>query len=322
MKELLKNCHEHSLTKGNIIKIFYHGLDETTQEALNTTAGGIFLYKTPNQAYQLLEDKVLLKLDWAKNQKPKTLIQKNIAFADEGISNSDTDKIMARIDAIAIKIDAQCKEMKSRIDLRSGRTDYNRDYHKPNSDDKPSFQKQLDDFIKSQQETNLVVKETFMDLKTKLETSTKNQQASIQNLEAKFDRLADKKSTRPSADKKRACEFHFVILKMKKDSKVPLILRRRFLHTANAVIHVKQKQLNLAVGSKRMVFSIDSTMKHSYSNNDTCFSIDVIDEILEEDFNALLEEGSKILYFIEGIPLEDEIFAKFDDWHFLVLERI
>ncbi|GJS31621.1 hypothetical protein Tco_0492241 [Tanacetum coccineum] len=36
-----------------------------------------------------------------------------IAFADEGSSNSDTDKIMARMDAIAIKIDAQYKEMKS-----------------------------------------------------------------------------------------------------------------------------------------------------------------------------------------------------------------
>ncbi|GJQ90230.1 hypothetical protein Tco_0001369 [Tanacetum coccineum] len=37
-----------------------------------------------------------------------------------------------------------------------------------------------------------------MDLKTKLETTTKNHRASIQNLEAKFDRLADKQSGRPS----------------------------------------------------------------------------------------------------------------------------
>ncbi|GJS88014.1 reverse transcriptase domain-containing protein [Tanacetum coccineum] len=34
-------------------------------------------------------------------------------------------------------------------------------------------------------------------------------------------------------------------------------------------------------------------MKHSYSNDDTCFSIDVIDEILEEDFDALLNEGTE-----------------------------
>ncbi|GJZ40101.1 hypothetical protein Tco_0586664 [Tanacetum coccineum] len=37
-----------------------------------------------------------------------------------------------------------------------------------------------------------------MDLKTQLETVAKNHQASIQNLETKFDRLADKQSSRPS----------------------------------------------------------------------------------------------------------------------------
>ncbi|GJT10691.1 hypothetical protein Tco_0857733 [Tanacetum coccineum] len=55
-------------------------------------------------------------------------------------------------------------------------------------------------------------------------------------------------------------------------------------------------------------------MKHSYSNDDTCFSIDVIDEILEEDFDALLNEGSKILHSIKGTFLEKEIFAEFDEF--------
>ncbi|GKD33152.1 hypothetical protein Tco_1248661 [Tanacetum coccineum] len=113
MKEMLRNFHGHNLTKGNIIKIFYHGLNEITQEALNSAAGGIFLYKTPNQAYQLLKDKVLLKLDWAKNQKTKSSLKKTIAFADEGSSNSDTDKIMARMDAMTMKMDDQYKEMQS-----------------------------------------------------------------------------------------------------------------------------------------------------------------------------------------------------------------
>ncbi|GKA09913.1 reverse transcriptase domain-containing protein [Tanacetum coccineum] len=78
---------------------------------------------------------------------------------------------------------------------------------------------------------------------------------------------------------------------MEEDSKVPLILGRPFFHTADVVIHVKQKQLNLGVGTERMTFSIDSAMKHSYSNNDTCFSNAVIYETLEEDFNALLDVG-------------------------------
>nr|GEY71962.1 reverse transcriptase domain-containing protein [Tanacetum cinerariifolium] len=79
------------------------------------------------------------------------------------------------------------------------------------------------------------------------------------------------------------------------------------------VIRVKQKQLNLGVGTERMIFNIDFVMKPSYSNDNTCFSINVIDEIVEEDFDALLDEGSKILHSIEGTLLEEEIFDKFDD---------
>ncbi|GJU52236.1 reverse transcriptase domain-containing protein [Tanacetum coccineum] len=161
MKELLINSHGHGLTKGNIIKIFYYGLNEIAQKALNAATRGIFLYKTPNQAYQLLEDKVLLKFNSPKNQKPKAFVRKTVAFADESSSNSDTDKIMARMDVITMKMDAEYKEMKSRTECNH-------------------------------------YGETFMDLKTKLETTTKNHQASIQNLEEKFDRLADKESARPS----------------------------------------------------------------------------------------------------------------------------
>ncbi|GJY61344.1 hypothetical protein Tco_0462001 [Tanacetum coccineum] len=243
IKEMLRNCHGHNLSKGNIIKIFYHGLCEITQEVLNAAADGIFLYKTPNQAYQLLEDKVLIKLDWAKNQKTKSSLKKTIAFADEGSSNSDTDKIMARMDAMTLIMDAQYKELQSNAkktkpnldeddipmsreeeakfmqtfrktrfynDYRdrdsnrdnwrsSERNDYNRDNYRSNTDDKPyDLQKQFNDFMKSQQSTNAFVKETFMDLKTQLETVAKNHQALIQNLETKFDRLADKQYGRPS----------------------------------------------------------------------------------------------------------------------------
>ncbi|GKC30484.1 hypothetical protein Tco_1037778 [Tanacetum coccineum] len=69
------------------------------------------------------------------------------------------------------------------------------------------------------------------------------------------------------------------------------------------------KQLNLGVETERMIFNIDFSIKHSYLNDDTYFSID---EILEEDFDALLDEGSKILHSIEGTILEEEIFSKLD----------
>ncbi|GJV31167.1 hypothetical protein Tco_1391567 [Tanacetum coccineum] len=114
---------------------------------------------------------------------------------------------------------------------------------------------------------------------------------------------------------------YFVILEMEEDSKAPLILEIPFLHTANAVIRVKQKQLNLGVGTERMTFHMESAMKHSYLNDDTCFSIDLIDEILEKDFDALLDEGSKILYSIEGTILEEKLFAEFDEFIAMTVEE-
>nr|GEU54450.1 hypothetical protein [Tanacetum cinerariifolium] len=63
-----------------------------------------------------------------------------------------------------------------------------------------------------------------------------------------------------------------------------------------------------------MIFHIDYAMKHSYSNDDTCFSIDVIDEILKEDFDALLNEGSEILHSIKGTILAEKLFAEFDEF--------
>nr|GEX03662.1 reverse transcriptase domain-containing protein [Tanacetum cinerariifolium] len=113
----------------------------------------------------------------------------------------------------------------------------------------------------------------------------------------------------------------FIILVMEEDSKVPLILGRPFLHTTDAVIRVKQKQLNLGVVTELMTFSIDSAMKHSYLNDDTCFNIDVINEILEEYFVALLDEGSKILYSIEGTLLEEKLFAEYDEFMAINIEE-
>ncbi|GJU46051.1 reverse transcriptase domain-containing protein [Tanacetum coccineum] len=49
--------------------------------------------------------------------------------------------------------------------------------------------------------------------------------------------------------------------------------------------------------------------------------IDVIDEILEEDFDALLSEGSEILHSIEGTIIEEKIFAEFDKFMAMNIEE-
>ncbi|GJY36697.1 reverse transcriptase domain-containing protein [Tanacetum coccineum] len=177
-------------------------------QVLNVATGGIFLYKTPNQAYQLLEDKVLLKLDWAKNQKTKSSLKKTVAFADEGSIITDTEKIMARMDAMTIKIDAQYKELQSRAKKPTPDLD---------DDDIPCpVKKRLNSCKLSVRlvftmitatETQIAIIGVQADGMITIETTTdptpmthitKNHQASIQNLETKFDRLADKQSGLPS----------------------------------------------------------------------------------------------------------------------------
>nr|GEV81985.1 hypothetical protein [Tanacetum cinerariifolium] len=56
---------------------------------------------------------------------------------------------------------------------------------------------------------------------------------------------------------------------MEEDSKVSLILGRPFLQTADAVIRVKQKQLNLGVGSERMIFNIAIHPRSEFSQPNT-----------------------------------------------------
>nr|XP_043625596.1 uncharacterized protein LOC122597020 [Erigeron canadensis] len=81
---------------------------------------------------------------------------------------------------------------------------------------------------------------------------------------------------------------------MNEDSKVPLILGRPFLHTTDAIIRVKDKELTLGVGDQRMAFTIDKAMKHPYSTDDTCFSIDIIDEDVDEYLQELLDIADNI----------------------------
>ncbi|GJT66236.1 hypothetical protein Tco_1017716 [Tanacetum coccineum] len=86
MMKCLRNCHGHeSVQEATLIKIrSILTKCKITQEVLNAAAGGIFLYKTPNQAYQLLEDKGTMtqKMELRYKRKPKPM-QKTKPDLDE-----------------------------------------------------------------------------------------------------------------------------------------------------------------------------------------------------------------------------------------------
>ncbi|GKA59939.1 hypothetical protein Tco_0759252, partial [Tanacetum coccineum] len=241
VREFLGTCSEIAMVtispKAIYFKIFYHGLNETTHEALNAAVGGIFLYKTPNQAYQLLEEKVLIKLDWAKNKKPKPSLKKTVAFIDEGTSNFDTNKIMARTDVITMKIDDQYKEIQTRT--KCNHCGGNNSTTDCNDDDTPMSREEEAKFMQTFQGNNSTTDCNDDDTPMSREEEAKF----MQTFQAKFDWLADKQSARPSRS-------------------LP-----------------SNTQPNPKVG--KFAFPMDFIILKI---------IDVIDEILEEYFDALLDE--------------------------------
>ncbi|GJW22084.1 reverse transcriptase domain-containing protein [Tanacetum coccineum] len=128
LKSMLRKCHGHGLTKGAIIQIFYHGLDKPTQGILDVTAGGIFLYKTPNQAFQFLEDKVLFNLDWSTKSRNKHH-QKSVAFADGSDSNTDNSRFMEKLKAMdsqIISLNEELEDIRNKYnELREGNASKN-----------------------------------------------------------------------------------------------------------------------------------------------------------------------------------------------------
>ncbi|GJX67116.1 hypothetical protein Tco_0302843 [Tanacetum coccineum] len=205
IKEMLRNCHGHNLSKGNIIKIFYYGLNEITQEVLNAAAGGNSNSDTDKimarmDAMTIKMDAMTIKMDALYKELQSRAKQPTPDLDDDDIpiSHEEEAKFMQTFRKTCFYNDYRDRDSNRDNWHSSGRNDYNRDNYRSYTDDKSyHLQRQFNDFMKCHQSTNAFVKETFMDLKTQLETVAKNHQASIQNLETKFDRLADKQSGRP-----------------------------------------------------------------------------------------------------------------------------
>nr|GEV27512.1 reverse transcriptase domain-containing protein [Tanacetum cinerariifolium] len=211
--------------------------------------------------------------------------------------------------------DSNCDNWRS-----SGHNYYNRDNYRSNTDDKSyDLQRQFNDFMKSQQSTNAFVKDTFMDLKTRLAIVAKNHQASIQNLETKFDRLADKQSGQPS----RSLPSNTKPNPRGNNSKAYQPPQSRNEHV-NVVFTRSGKSYYPPVNPNDQQNNSETSINFERNDEDDEHKPQPktkppkpaketpIDEILEEDFDALLDKGSKIIHSIEGTILEGEIFSKFD----------
>ncbi|GKC05877.1 reverse transcriptase domain-containing protein [Tanacetum coccineum] len=128
-KTWFNELNEDSITSWDqmrkvFINRFFPPSLRTTQGILDITAGGMFLYKSPNEAFQLLEDKVLFNLDWSTKSQTEHH-GKYVAFADRSNSNNDNSRLMEKLKAM----DSQIISLKE--ELQDMRNKYNNleDHH-------------------------------------------------------------------------------------------------------------------------------------------------------------------------------------------------
>ncbi|GKE32422.1 hypothetical protein Tco_1451744 [Tanacetum coccineum] len=218
---MLRKCHGHGLTKGAIIQIFYHGLDEPTQGILDGTAGGIFLYKSPNQAFKFLED--IFEHDWPIKSKNEHH-QKSVAFTDGSDSNTDNSRFMEKLNAMdsqIISLNEELQDIRNKYnELRDGNTSKNCmnddtsmcechevNYTKSEDDGKTTgvlpkkqskpinqepqsktdFEKLMTKFLVDQRVSNMFFKNNVNDMILKMKQNEKNFQTIFKNMERKID---------------------------------------------------------------------------------------------------------------------------------------
>ncbi|GJX55714.1 hypothetical protein Tco_0285611 [Tanacetum coccineum] len=136
-----------------LFKRFYPGIDEPLKnrrrKILDVTARGIFLYKSPNQAFQFLEDKVLFKHDWPIKSKNEHH-QKSVSFADGSDSNDDNYRLMKKLEALTIKMDSQFQSLKEEMHEMRNKYQDLRDNHDPKNhlnDDTPMCERHEANYI-------------------------------------------------------------------------------------------------------------------------------------------------------------------------------
>ncbi|XP_074298817.1 uncharacterized protein LOC141629765 [Silene latifolia] len=99
----------------------------------------------------------------------------------------------------------------------------------------------------------------------------------------------------------------FIVLEMAEDTQILIILGRPFLHTAGAIIDVKQGRLTLEVGDDRVTFNLASTLAKPMIE-DTCYAIDLVDESMFDYWTrSLLGDPLEALIALDDFAEDEQV---------------
>ncbi|GJV66108.1 reverse transcriptase domain-containing protein [Tanacetum coccineum] len=109
----------------------------------------------------------------------------------------------------------------------------------------------------------------------------------------------------------------------KRDDKSSYNLGRPYSRTTHCAIIQgdESKKLDLGVGDDRITFLIDKAMRNSHSNDDTCFRMDVIEEVIEEELDVLLDDSKPFSTTSKKIS-ESSLDNEFKEFMAMKIEKI
>ncbi|GJX39862.1 hypothetical protein Tco_0253165 [Tanacetum coccineum] len=81
------------------------------------------------------------------------------------------------------------------------------------------------------------------------------------------------------------------------------------------------KLTRMSVGDDRITFLIDKAMRHSHSNDDTCFRMDVIDEVTGEELDTMLNDSKPFSTTSEKIS-ESSLNHELEEFTTIKIEEI
>ncbi|GKA13396.1 hypothetical protein Tco_0693042 [Tanacetum coccineum] len=266
--------------------------------------------------------------------------------SNDGNSNSDTDKIMPRMDAMTMKMDALYKEIQSRAKGNHYRAKFDRLADKQSARPSASLSSNTQPNPRGNppkpytppQAQNEHVNSVFTRSGKSYDPPTNPNHSQDQNDSKNpinFDSDDENKESTPTPQPQTPKPIKETLTPKPYKPRIPYPQRLRkekmesqyknFIDMIRAIriiiplVDVLAGMPNYGKFLKELVSN-----KHKLEQISLAFlsdetkpslaTIDDIDGILEEDFNALIDEGSKILYSIEGTPLEDNILAEFDEF--------
>ncbi|GJW99528.1 reverse transcriptase domain-containing protein [Tanacetum coccineum] len=270
------------------IRNFSQLIYEPTQGILDGTPGGIFLYKSPNQAFQFLEDKVLFEHNWSIKSKNEHY-QKSVSFGDGSDSNDDNSQLIEKLEALTKKIDSQIISLNEELqdirkkynELRNGNASKNNmnddtsmcelheanyiqseGYHNRNSYDSFSHQSLHDrnDSDKSLTELNKNVKNNLEDFKRCVRSMRTVHDKLYDRDDGKNTGVLPKKKSKPVNQKPQSkTDLEKSITKFLDDQRVTSMFFKNNIN--NMILKMKQNENNFQTKIKNMERKMDEWKK-------------------------------------------------------------